>query len=199
VLNAQFPPETTDFSVVLAAVAQAKPQVLVAAGRIPNDLALARQLALRRLPLTAAAVAAAPIRQFREVLGDHAEGFLGPSQWEEPVSYPIDYGPTAQEVMHRLRRAAGAGAVDYPMVQAFAAGLVAQRCAEDAGTLEPAALRRAASSLDMTTFYGRFKVDPDTGQQIGRSVVLVQWQQGRKVVVWPPEQRQGALVCPWRS
>jgi hypothetical protein len=38
---------------------------------------------------------------------------------------------------------------------------------------------------------------PVTGRQVGRSVVLVQWQEGRKVIVWPPEQRQGPLAYPW--
>lgn len=205
-LQLEYPPATTDFSGVLDAVAQARPDVLVAVGRIHHDLALAQQLAARRLPLTVAAVVAAPIRQFRDALGAEAEGFLGPSQWEESVSCPVDYGPAPQEVLARLSRAnhpsiehAGDHAVDYPMAQAFAAGLVAQRCAEDSGSLEQAALRHAASGLEMTTFYGRFKIDPETGRQAGRSVTLVQWQRGRKVVVWPPEQRQGSLQCPWRG
>ena len=85
------------------------------------------------------------------------------------------------------------------MVQAYAAGLVAQRSVEEAGILEPQALRSTANVLDFSTFYGRFKIEPATGRQIGRSVVLVQWQQGRKVIVWPPEQRQGKLVYPWNS
>ncbi|HAI99489.1 MAG TPA: hypothetical protein DCL97_02345 [Dehalococcoidia bacterium] len=82
------------------------------------------------------------------------------------------------------------------MVQAYAAGLVAQRCAEDAGTLEDAVLREVAGRLDFSTFYGRFKIDPDTGCQIGRSTVLVQWQQGRKVVIG---QGQSPMVYPWRN
>ncbi len=201
VLQLEYPPATTDFAGVLEAVAQARPDVLVAVGRIHHDLALARLLASSRLPLTVAAVVAAPIQQFRDALGDKAEGFVGPSQWEESVSHPVDYGPAAQEVLARLGRAGRwyiDPPVDYPMMQAFAAGLVAQRCVEDAGALDQAALRRAAAALDMTTFYGRFKIDPDgSGRQVGRAVVLVQWQGGRKVVVWPQSQRQGALVVPW--
>ena len=41
------------------------------------------------------------------------------------------------------------------------------------------------------------KIDAATGRQVGRSVVLVQWQEGGKTVVWPAEQRQTALVYPW--
>ena len=85
------------------------------------------------------------------------------------------------------------------MVQAYAAGLVAQRCVEDAGTLDSAALRDMAGTLEFATFYGRFKIDSVTGCQIGRSVVIVQWQGGRKVVVWPQERSQGQLRYPWRG
>tara|TARA_Y100000780_G_scaffold229821_1_gene250451 strand:+ start:9152 stop:9415 length:264 start_codon:yes stop_codon:yes gene_type:complete len=85
------------------------------------------------------------------------------------------------------------------MVQAYAAGLVAQRCIEEAGTLEDSALREVAERLDFSTFYGRFKIDPVTGAQLGRSTVLVQWQQGRKVIVGPSDQRQAPMVYPWRN
>ena len=70
--------------------------------------------------------------------------------------------------------------------------MIAQRCAEAAGTLEDDALRAVAGSLDCSTFYGRFRID-DSGRQIGRSVALVQRQDGGKVVVWPPEAANGRL------
>ena len=192
----EYDPATVDFSQDLDALAQADADVLVAVGRIRNDLQFARQLAQRRLRPGVAAVVATPIQQFRDALGAAAEGFVGPSQWEPSDTYAVDYGPSAQDVMRSLENHSGL-APDYPMVQAYAAGLVAQRCVEASGSLEPDALREAAGNLDFSTFYGRFKIQADTGRQIGRSVALVQWQQGRKVVVWPPEQRQGQLVYPW--
>jgi branched-chain amino acid transport system substrate-binding protein len=143
-------------------------------------------------------VVAAPVQQFHDVLGTQAKGFVGPSQWEPGAGYAVDYGPSEQQVLKSLRRQ-GNYSIDYPMVQAYAAGVVAQRCIAEAGTLHQRALREAASKLDFSTFYGRFKIDPDTGRQTGRSVVMVQWQEGRKVVVWPPEQRQAQLRYPWRG
>jgi len=191
----EYDPGITDFSSILDAVEQAQPDVLVAVGRIYHDLLFAQQLSERRFPLGVAAVVAAPIQQFSDALGVRVEGFIGPSQWEPTGSYVIDYGPSASSVMDSLRRQTST-AVDYPMVQAYASGLVAQRCVLEAGTLDQRALRDAAAGLDFSTFYGRFKIDPKTGKQVGRSVMLVQWQQGHKVVVWPPEQKQGELVYP---
>ena len=243
-LHHEFPPDTTDFSHVLDAVAQVKPDLLLAVGRIRHDLAFARQLARRRtagvpagelgvagtlVTLGAVAVVAAPIRQFQDALGDNAAGFIGPSQWEPGADLDDElnsdsrkggddrgdggdsaspvvalYGPAAAQVMASLQRAGRAAgdstgdlAVDYPMVQAYAAGLVAQRCVAAAGTLDDTALWEAAAGLDFTTFYGRFRIDPDSGRQVGRSGVIIQWQQGRKAIIWPPEQRRAGLVYPW--
>jgi len=191
----EFEPSIDDFTALLDEVERARPDLLLGVGRIQNDLRLAGQLVERDFGLKGVAVVAAPIQQFRDRLGEAADGFVGPSQWEETGSYPADYGPTGAEVMASLRNK-GYQAVDYPMVQSYAAGLMAQRCVEEAGTLEDAGLREAAGLLDFSTFYGRFKIDPDTGCQIGRSTVLVQWQQGRKVVIG---RGQSPMVYPWRN
>ena len=76
------------------------------------------------------------------------------------------------------------GGVDYSMAQAYAGCLVAQRCVEAAGCLDNSKLRQAAERLDFTTFYGRFKIDPSTGRQVGHSMVVVRWRGDKKVVVW---------------
>ena len=194
----EFEPSINDFNAVLDEVEWVRPDLLLGVGRIQNDLLLAGQLARRELGLKGVAVVAAPIQQFRDHLGEAADGFVGPSQWEASGSHRTDYGPSSAEVMASLR-GKGHRTVDYPMVQAYAAGLVAQRCIEEAGTLEDSALREVAERLDFSTFYGRFKIDPVTGAQLGRSTVLVQWQQGRKVIVGPSDQRQAPMVYPWRN
>ena len=192
----EHPASLDDFSGIVEEIRETGPDVLVAVGRIRNDLDFARALARRPIALRAVAVVAAPIQQFRDALGDDVDGFIGPSQWEPAGKYPHDYGPSARQVLDSLAKQRQ-GPVDYPMAQAYAAGLVAQRCLERAGSLDDGALRQAAADLDFSTFYGRFKIDPATGRQMGRSTLLVQWQQGRKVILWPPEQRQGSLVHPW--
>jgi len=204
VIKREFDPAITDFADILSAVEQARPDLLLGVGRIQNDLLLARQIVQRGRSFGAVAVVAAPIQQFKTHLGAATEGFLGPSQWEfaakRPVPAPVEkrlpeYGPTAEQVLESL--GSSGTEVDYPLVQAYAAGLVAQRCIEEAGRLEPQALREAAVTLNFSTFYGRFQIDPTTGQQIGRSPLIVQWQQGRKVVVWPRSLSQGSLIYPW--
>ena len=91
--------------------------------------------------------------------------------------------------------AKGQPTIDYPMAQAYAGCLVAQRCIEEAGTLDHSAVRQAASRMDFTTFYGRFLIDPATGRQVGHRMPVVRWERGEKAVVWPPDAA-GGLVRP---
>jgi branched-chain amino acid transport system substrate-binding protein len=187
----------TAFTELLDRVEALQPDILLGVGRIQDDLLLACELAGRRLELGAVVLVAAGIQQFHDVLGEESEGFLGPTQWEASSHHRHQYGPAAPQVLKSLLQH-GSGTVDYPMVQAYAGALVAQRCIEAAETVVDADLRSMAGTLDFSTFYGRFRIDPETGRQTGHSALIVQWQQGRKVVVWPPEQMTGRLVYPWR-
>ncbi len=204
VLSQEFDAAADDFGDIIEAVRQFMPDVLVVAGRFQNDLGIAELLADEVQGLGAVAVVAAGVNAFRERLGSEAEYFIGPSQWEPDANYSVDYGPDVAEVrasFDRLRMKegrAGHQVIDYPMAQAYAVGVVIQRCVEECGILDDAELRQAAASLDFTTFYGRFRIEAETGRPIGKPALLVQWRQGRKAIVWPPEYRNGKLAYPWR-
>ncbi len=201
VLSLQFDAEAEDFCEPVAEVCRASPDVLVVAGRFQNDLKLAELLAGAAPPIGAVAVVAAGVDAFRERLGDSAENFIGPSNWEPDAALryalDVDFGPGVAEVQASLARE-GYPVIDYPMAQAYAVGVVIQRCVEECDSLDDAALRQTAASLDFTTFYGRFRIDADTGRPIGKPALLVQWRRGRKAIVWPPEYRTEGLVFPWR-
>ena len=198
VLSLTFDAGTDDFAEIVRAISQVAPDVLVVVGRFQNDLNLAELLAKGAPGLEAVAVVAAGVGAFRERLGSEAEHFVGPSQWEPDAKYAVNYGPDAAEVQASLLRA-GHAVIDYPTAQAYAVGVVIQRCVEECASLSDIDLRHVAASLDFNTFYGRFRIDADTGRPAGKPVLLIQWQQGRKVIVWPQEYRTGMLACPWRT
>ena len=186
ILHDTFDSPATDLTALLQRMEAAEPDLLIGVGRIEDDLLLAQQLPFDIECMVA--LVATPIDQFRQSLGQNSEGFVGPSQWEPSARPQIDYGPTMKDITDRL-----GPQPDYPMAQGYAGGLVAQRCIKEAGSLDQQALRQAASTLDFTTFYGRFKLDA-TGRQIGHQVLLIQWQRGRKVIVWPPALAQALPV-----
>ena len=170
--------------------------VVLAAGAFADDVELVRRLRAR--PAAVAAVAAG-ISLFGPALGPGAEGVLGPSQWEEGARFSVDVGPRQADGVRALRAEVvptlrpGPGGVDYPATQAYAAGLVAMRCAEEAGTTEDQALLETARGLRCTTFFGRFGLGGD-GRQEDHEILVVQWQQGVKRIVWPPSLAEASAI-----
>ncbi len=185
----------SDLSSVMASLQRQSPDLVISAGSFEDEVVLARALVGSGLRAKTIGLAAAAMQEFPQALGTHAEGFLGPSQWEPSLAYVPDFGPDSDEVTEGIL--AQGAPPDYPAAQAYAACLIAQRCLEEAGADEES-LWRAACALDCATFFGRFRIDPATGLQVGHEVVLVQWRRGRKLVVWPPAFSQKRPLYPRR-
>mgnify|MGYP001567995248 CR=1 FL=1 len=64
-----------------------------------------------------------------------------------------------------------------------------------AGSLDSEKLREAVLKMDHNTVYGGFRVDRD-GLQIAHKMLTFQWQDGRKVIVWPEEIAPGKARFP---
>jgi branched-chain amino acid transport system substrate-binding protein len=184
-----------DVRVLLDGTPDDRADIILGVGRIDDDIRLARHLLEARPVVKAVGVVAAAINRFRDTVGSRADGFLAPSQWEPQVRYPVRYGPSATEFRDRYLATATVP-IDYPAAQAYAAGLVAQRCLEHAGTLAAGALRDAAARLHVTTFYGPYGIDPSTGIQVAHQILVTQWQGGKKVVVWPRELAEAEPCYP---
>jgi branched-chain amino acid transport system substrate-binding protein len=171
--------------------------VLLMAGTFEQDVALVRRLRTR--PAITGAVAAG-LGAFAHELGSKANGILGPTQWEEGAHFPVDVGPRPAVVLRALRArllptlsiGLGASHVEYPSAQAYAAVLVALRCLQDTATLDDQALARTARSLRCTTFFGRFGL-ADDGRQLDHDILVVQWHNGVKRIVWPAEHAEAQL------
>jgi branched-chain amino acid transport system substrate-binding protein len=166
--------------------------LLVAAG-FAAELSAARRLLTGRWP--AVGFVGAGVTEVLADLGSRREGLLGPAQWLPSAAPSPDEGPTASEFVTAYRHLTGTDP-PYPAAQAFAAGLVAARCMREAGGADDAALLATARTLTCTTMFARFRLDPHTLDQVGHRVLTVQWQDGRRRVVWPLEDAQARLRYP---
>jgi branched-chain amino acid transport system substrate-binding protein len=162
----------------------AGPALLILVGRFDDDVRLVRSLTENPLTLKTAAAVATPMRAFWGDLRQRADGWIGPSQWELGAKGSPDVGPSSAAFVERFRRRFGQ-LPDYPAAQAYAAGLIFQHCVSLAGSCDDAGMRAAAAQLSCRTFYGDFRLDPETGIQVGHETVLVQWQSGEKKIIWP--------------
>jgi branched-chain amino acid transport system substrate-binding protein len=172
--------------------------VLLATGTFAQDVALIGHL--RNRPAAVGAVAAG-IGSFHVVLGAVADGVLGPSQWEESARFAVDLGPRQMDVLRGLRaelvarRQAGLalGHVEYLTAQAYATAVIAMQCAKETGGTDDEAMLRTARRLRCTTFFGRFGLGED-GRQSEHDMVVVQWREGLKRVVWPRSQADDPIL-----
>lgn len=168
-----------DVDSLLAETAAFGPDLLVGVGSFRDDIELVRHRG-RLPPTTRLAVVAAGLDAFHAELGQLAEGVIGPSQWEPGLEPTPRSGPDAAWFCAAFEATFGRRP-DYPAAQAFALGVILVECVRRAGSLDDAALLRAAHALETTTFYGGFRLDPATGRQVGHRVHLIQWRAGRKV------------------
>jgi ABC-type branched-subunit amino acid transport system substrate-binding protein len=167
--------------------------LLMVIGSFADELAVAPVLLTRTW--RAAAFVGAGVDEVLAPLGDLREGLLGPAQWIATSSLELDEGPDSAWFMAKYRQMVGSDP-PYPAAQAFAAGLLCARCLRESGVSEDAAQLVAARQLACTTLYGRFRIDPANGLQVGHQVLIVQWQNGARQVVWPPERAESPLLYP---
>ena len=171
----------------------ADPALIIAVGRYDDDVILTRSLVHMSCQAKVIAAVAAPMHAFRRDLQDIADGCIGPSQWEPGAVAAPEIGPSSAAFVERFRGRFGQ-APDYPAAQAYAAGVILQRCVALAGTCHDVTLRAAADTLTCQTFYGDFRLEADTGRQVGHETILVQWQAGEKTIVWPERVAQARLM-----
>jgi branched-chain amino acid transport system substrate-binding protein len=170
--------------------------VLLVVGNFADELAVASRLLTR--PWRFAAFVGAGVEEVLAPLGQQREGLLGPAQWLHTAAIKPDEGPDGDWFVKAYRKEAG---IDppYAAAQAFAAGIVYARCLRDVKETSDTAIQAAAQTLKCTTLYGTFQLDPATGLQSGHHVLIVQWQQGQRRVVWPPAQAECPVLFPFTS
>ena len=189
-----FPSGTEDFSTVLARAKGRGASCVLCCGGMEDDINLARWI--RGKPdhgFGVVATLAAAVNEFEKRLGRGADGFVSTSQWEPTISLSPDFGPSPGEFSDRFARAYGY-TPDYTAAQSYNMGLIIERLIERTGETDEQALLHEALRSRFTTFYGDFRVDPETLRQMGHRMLVTQWQDGEKKIVFPEEYSNSRLT-----
>ncbi len=165
--------------------------ILLVVGNFADERAVAPRLLAR--PWNFRAFVGAGVEEVLASLGKQREGLIGPAQWVASAAPEPDEGPPASWFVKQYLQEEGV-APPYAAAQAFAAGIVYARCLRETTDTLDASIQAAAQMLNVRTLFGRFQIDPLTGAQSGHQIAIVQWQQGQRQVVWPPEQAHHALM-----
>jgi len=199
-----YPKGTTDFSMLLTKVRAANPDVLGAPTYFDDAVAITRQMkAVNVNPKMYGVTVGGDLPKFYELLGRDAEFVYGVTQWLPELRYP-----GAKEFVQSYRKEFPGADLSYHSAAGYASCQILVKAIKNTGSLDGEKIREAIleigspNPLSATyTVYGVFKVDGD-GFQIGHKIITFQWQDGKKVLLWPEELATGQPLFPtpvWRG
>ncbi len=204
VLAEVYPKGTTDFAPILTKVRAANPDVLAVPTYFDDAVTVSRKLKeLNVNPRMFGASAGVDLPKFYEVLGRTAEFVYGSSQWE-PELVTLRAGglipvarqyPGAREFVESYKREFPGVDLSYQSASGYGGCQILVEALKRAGSLAGEKLREAILKMDLHTVFGAFKVDQD-GLQIAHKTLMFQWQDGKKVIVWPEELATGKPRFP---
>jgi len=120
------------------------------------------------------------LQKYQDTLGPDAENTFATSIWEphESLNFPRtkEFTTAFKESYHQEP--------SYHAATAYAAGQILEAAVELTGSLVKDRIRQALYDLDTYSIIGRYAVDM-TGMQVKRFPLTIQWQKGKKEIVWP--------------
>jgi len=199
-----YPLGTTDFSAILTKVRAANPDVLGGTTGFEAAVAITRQLkALNVNPRMFGLTPSVDVPKFYEILGRDAAFVYGATQWL-PELVELRAGglipiarqyPGAREFVESYKREFPGADLSYSSASGYGGCQILVEGIRRAGSLDSEKLREAILGLDLNTVFGGFRVNRD-GLQIAHKMLLFQWQDGKKVIVWPEELAPGRPRFP---
>ena len=206
---------TTDFSQYIQAAMSKGANVLLGGGHYEDGKALVKQAHQLGWHLKFIDILVAPAQPkfYQELGADIANGVAYPSQWSPHAPYTPQKaqemglkwaGPTIDEWVKLFKQecpdlepayqAAEAGAAIVYLVEAIKKAVEANgpQAVKDSDLV-----RQAFNGLEIMTFFGPLKIDPQTGKQIGHPMLVMQWQNGTQKIVYPEAYAEAQpLIAP---
>jgi branched-chain amino acid transport system substrate-binding protein len=188
--NEYFPRGTTDFSAILTRIKALRADVLICGCYEPESILSVRQSKeLDYNPKLLFAGHGAAVSEFYKALGKDAELALASDHWDPRMKTPGN-----AEFVERFKKKYGREPI-YHAAGTYGAMQVLEAAVRKAGSLDQDRIRQALVELDMQTIFGHYKVN-ETGAQVGKTAVIVQWQGGKKEIVWPGDTATANAMLP---
>jgi len=185
----EYAPGTTDFSSIILPAKDSGADVLLALPNPPDGLALAKQI--KELDFNASVyvfIRAGDPPTFGENLGVDSDGFMLMPGWNRGVNFA---GVAEMSERHQAaydRPALAVTGPAYTCVQILADAITR------AGSLDRDAIRDAIATTNLDTMVGNVTFNADgTGNVLN---VINQWQDGKQVLIWPPDQPVVDMIYP---
>jgi branched-chain amino acid transport system substrate-binding protein len=190
VFEGSYPATTTDFSSLILKAASFHPEMIIGATFLPDAEGIVRAAKAANVNAKLFAFSVGPVEpEFNSGLGSAANDILGTTLWFPTL--PTAGNAAFVKTFHAKfgRDPDYHAAMAYGTIQALAAAV------RSAGSLDQTKIRDAFLKLNIQTVAGNFRLN-STGMQLGYQAYVLQWQNGKQVLVWPSNVATGNVILP---
>ena len=192
VLEENYPTKQTDFTALLQKIKAAGAEAVLSNSYFADSAAQLRQMRELNLNFKLYSSTIGPaLPGFPEQLGNTAEYVLGFSQWE-PLPDVLK-NPGMKEFIAKYEKQFGEKP-NYHAGGAYGALQVTEAALKKAGSFDSQKLRDALASIELTTIYGRYKVD-ERGMNSHEGLTF-QILRGKRHVVYPEKWAETKAELP---
>lgn len=193
VYESLYPVGSLDHSAAITSIKSAAPDWIFVTGYTQDLVLFRQQMADLGVEAPIITMITGPAySEFVENLGPLAEGVTSSTWWHHSVSYQGDDVFGTPKAFYDAVVAKTGQEPDYVHASSAAALIALSKAIEKAGTTDRDAVRAALRELDIMTFYGPINFRED-GMNSVRNLPIIQVQDGKPVVVYPPEISQADL------
>src|SRR5438105_10190177 len=190
VVDEQYAPGSTDFSNMVLKAKSANPDAVLMVPTLPDGIAIVKQLKeLDVNPKLVNIIRASDSGAWSTALGKDGDFTIGAPGWGADLKFPGNADMVKEYQATYNKPPEGVVGAAYAVVQVLADAL------GRAETFDRDGLRTAIAATNMSaSVIGPISFNPDgTGKVV---TIYEQWQNGRQITVWPPDQVVGPIQYP---
>ena len=192
----KYPNASTDLRAPVTEAKAKNPDLFLNSGHLQESVAIMQQAKELGFNAKGFAFSVGPsIPDFQTSLKDAANYVFGGTQWTEVMKWNGDDLFKTPENYYNQYKAKFGHEPSYQSAESTACGVAYVKAIEAAGSFDPQPVRDAIAKLDFMSVYGPIKFD-ERGVNTFKPMAVEQWQNGKKVTVWPPDAANGKPIWP---
>ena len=197
-----YPTGTTDYSVGLSDAAKKGAQILFLWMDMPESTILLKQWAdMKMKSIPVGFVNAAEQPGFMKASGGKGEYLI--VNLVNGGNAPAKITPWTMKFVDAYKKKWGLEPEGYGTSSSYMAVYQLKDAIERAGSIDSDKVIKALETQDLMGVYGRMRFDPKTHQIIpsldpkeGAVTGIIQWQNGKRVQIFPPKTAEGKVMLP---
>ena len=190
VFDEEYHEDNKDFADLVRRIKASSPDLVIGGTYLQDSIAIVREARRQNFTPKALVFTVGPaLVEFGDALGPDADGILGVAAWMRSGNVPMSY-----DFSFRYKEMTGRNAGVHA-AYGYAAGQVLEAAVRLAGSLDRDTVREQLQVMKFGSLLGRYRVE-DSGKQLAKKTFVMQWQNGRRLLVLPAQLRESRVIYP---